>query len=201
MFDAFGRSWQITKLSFNVIMHDKELLLYPVLAAIFSLLYGVLLLFPTVLSQWVLGEFSVVYLFFAFLTYLGISFIATFFNVCVVYTAKSRFEGKNARFGETINYALSKIHLIFMWSLVSAIVGVILNLIENMAEKAQGPARFILKILEGALGMAWAIATIFVVPSMVYHNLSPFDAIKKSADTVRKTWGESLIRYFGLGLV
>ena len=47
----------------------------------------------------------------------------------------------------------------------------------------------------------WSIITIFVVPAMVYHDLGPIDAIKKSVEVFRKTWGESLIRFFGLGLV
>jgi uncharacterized protein (DUF697 family) len=49
--------------------------------------------------------------------------------------------------------------------------------------------------------MAWGIVTLFVVPGMVYKNLSPFDAIKDSVEALKKTWGESLVRYYGLGLI
>jgi hypothetical protein len=62
-----------------------------------------------------------------FLTYLGLAFIATFFNVCVVYTVKIRFEGGNATFMESLKFALSKIGLIFYWSLISATVGLVLT--------------------------------------------------------------------------
>jgi hypothetical protein len=51
------------------------------------------------------------------------------------------------------------------------------------------------------LGMAWSIATIFVVPGLVYYNLGPFAAVKRSVEVLKKTWGESLVRYIGLGLV
>ena len=34
-----------------------------------------------------------------------------------------------------------------------------------------------------------------------YMHLCPTEAIKKSIDTYKKTWGESLVRYFGLGLM
>jgi membrane-bound ClpP family serine protease len=49
--------------------------------------------------------------------------------------------------------------------------------------------------------MMWSTITIFVVPAMVYNNLGPMDAIKKSVVTLKRTWGESLISYFGLGLI
>jgi len=47
----------------------------------------------------------------------------------------------------------------------------------------------------------WSIITLFVVPAMVYKNIGPFDAIKNSVESLKKTWGESLIRYYGVGLV
>ena len=137
-------------------------------------------------------------------TYSPVSFknpvIVTFFNVCVVYTAKKRFEGGNATFGESINCAVSRINLIFLWSAVSATVGIILRLIDEMAERAGRSGQILLYITRSILGMVWSIVTIFVIPGMVYYNLSPFDAIKKSFAVLKKTWGESLIRYYGLGL-
>ena len=36
---------------------------------------------------------------------------------------------------------------------------------------------------------------------MVYNNLGPLGAIKKSVQVLRKTWGESVIRYVGIGVV
>lgn len=201
MANAFTRSWEITKLTLHVIRQDKELLLFPILAGIFSILFMAALLFPTLVvsfmsggNQWGNAAYALL-----FIVYLGLAFIATFFNVCVVYTAKRRFEGGNATFGESITFALSKIHLIFYWSLLAATVGLLLRMLERAAQRGRGA--FLLRIVTAGLGMAWAIITIFVVPSMVYYNLGPIDAIKKSAQTLRKTWGESLIRHFGLGLV
>jgi len=69
-------------------------------------------------------------------SYLGLSFIATFFNVCVVYTTKTRFEGGDATFFDSIKFALSKLHLIFAWSLVSATVGLLLHALDQVAQRA-----------------------------------------------------------------
>ena len=205
MSSTFSRSWEITKLSFNVIKQDKELLLFPLLAGIFSILFMVAMVFPTIITGFLGGAaqqpFGIFEYAIIFVTYLGLAFIATFFNVCVVYTTKVRFGGGNATFGESIKFALSKVHLIFAWSLVSATVGLILRLLDEMAERSGQAGRIILGILTTVLGLAWSIVVIFVVPGMVYHSLGPIKAIKRSVQTLRKTWGESLIRYAGLGLV
>lgn len=196
---VFSRSWEITKLSFSVIKKDKEMLAFPVLSGVFSLLFIAAMIFPT----FVLGMFNtsgIMDYIVLFVLYLGLAFIATFFNVATVYIAKSRFEGRDATFMQSLKFAFSKIHLIFMWSIVSAVVGLILRAIEQLAERIKGPGAIVLHILRGILGMAWSIMTIFVVPVLVYKDKGPFDAIKESTQTIKKTWGESLVRYFGLGL-
>ncbi|MBI4146628.1 hypothetical protein HY489_04805 [Candidatus Woesearchaeota archaeon] len=202
--NAFSRSWELTKLTFGVMRHDKELLLFPLLSGIFSLAFLIALLFPTIIVEFarevspVLGAFQYLTL---FLAYLGLAFIATFFNVCVVFTTKTRLEGGDATFFDSIRFAFSKLHLIFLWSLVSATVGLILRALDELAERSGRGGELILAILNSILGLLWSIVTIFVVPALVYHNLGPFDAIKKSVHVLKKTWGESLIRYYGLGFV
>ena len=203
MANAFSRSWEIAKLSFNVMKHGKELLAFPILAAVFSVIFIAVMLFPSIIFGLVSADTR--YAGFAeylilFLAYLGLSFIATFFNVCVVYTVKKRFEGGNATFKESINFAMSRANLIFVWSLVSATVGIILRIIDEMAERAGRSGQILLYITRSILGMIWGIVAIFVIPGMVYYNLGPFDAIKKSVNVLKKTWGESLIRHYGLGL-
>ncbi len=205
--NVFSRSWGIAKLSFGVINKDKEMLAFPLLAGIFSLLYMVALLFPTVVTDFMNvpedGEvvLSIYQYLVLFATYLGLSFIATFFNTCVVYTTKVRFEGGDATFMESIKFAFSKIELILAWSLVAATVGILLHAIDRAAERLGGLGQIVVGILRSLLGMVWSVVTIFVVPAMVYHDLGPIDAIKKSAATVRDTWGESLIRHYGMGMI
>jgi len=118
-----------------------------------------------------------------------------------VFTIKKRFDGGNATFFESLGFALSRIHLILAWSIVSATVGLLLNILSNVAEKLGPIGKILMSIFVSIVGGVWAIITIFVVPAMVYDNLGPIAAIKSSIETLKKTWGESLIRHFGLGLV
>lgn len=204
MFDRFTRSWELTKLSFGVINDDKELLLYPLLSVILSLGFLIALLYPTI---WVSFsddgsiEWGFLEIMVTFVTYLGVAFIATFFNVCIVFTAKTRFEGGDATVGQSFRFALSRIHLILGWATISATVGLIFRAIDHAAERLGGIGEIIVGILRSMLGMLWSAVTLFVIPAMVYKGLTPIPAIKDSIEVLKQTWGESLIRHVGFGLV
>ena len=198
---SFSRSWQITKLAFSVIGQDKEMLLFPSIAYIAALIVpsGVLALLGG--DGEADAALSILQYALLFVTYLGLAFIATFFNVCVVYTTKTRFEGGDASFMDSITFALSKLGVIFQWSLIAATVGLLLAIIDRLARRMGGAGQIVLEIVRSMLGMMWSIITIFVVPTLVYEDVSPMDAIKRSTEVIKRTWGESLIRHFGLGLI
>lgn len=204
--NAFSRSWMITKLTFGVINKDRELIWFALLSFIFSTMFAVAMIFPSVIPTLMENGFSkdsleIFEYVVIFLTYFGLAFIATFFNVCVVYTTKVRFEGGNATFSESIRFAFSRIPVILQWSLLSASVGLLLRLLHNLASSLGKIGQLVANILIGLLGMAWSIMTIFVVPVLVYENIGPIDALKKSTQVIKKTWGESLIKTIGLGLI
>ncbi len=204
--NAFSRSWMITKLSFTVINKDRELLWFAFLSFIFSTLFAVVMIFPSILPTIMdngftqdsiqIFEYTII-----FLTYFGLAFIATFFNVCVVYTTKIRFEGGNATFIQSIKFAFSRLSLIFQWSLLSATVGLLLRILQQLASNLGKIGQVVANILIGILGLAWSIVTIFVVPVLVYDGLGPIDSLKKSTQVIKKTWGESLIKALGLGFM
>ena len=207
---VFSRSWEVTKLSFGIIKKDKEMLIFPILSSIFSLIFMAALLVPTVIMELIndmgpeaannpsLGGTDYLFL---FLTYFGLALIATFFNVCVVYTTKVRLEGGNATFWESIKFGFSKFGKIIQWAFISAIFGVILAILQSLAEKLGTVGRILVGFLRGLLSFAWGIATIFLSQGIVYYNLSPGNAIKHSVEVLKRTWGESIVRHFGLGLI
>ena len=205
--NAFSRSWKITKLSFAVIGKDKEMLLFPILASFTSILYLLALLFPSGVLAFLDPDnaqplsFGIAQYLMMFLTYLGLSFISTFCNVCVVYTTKTRFEGGDATFMESIRFGFSKTGVIFQWSLVSATVGLLFVLLDKLAQRLGGIGEVLLNIVRGILGLAWTIVTLFVVPTLVYENVTPKEAIQKSVEVIKKTWGENLISHYGMGLM
>ena len=199
--NVFQRSWHITKLTFSVIRKDKIMLLFPVLSGFFSILFILAMVVPSLVLPGIGETLEWSAFLILFLVYLGLALITVFFDVCVVYVAKKRFSGEPVGFSETISYAFSKFGLIFQWALVSAIVGLLLRLLDSLGRQKKGPLAVVARVVSSLLGMAWSIITIFVVPALVYDNKKPIPAIKHSASTLKKTWGESLIRYFGFGIM
>ncbi|HTD28229.1 MAG TPA: DUF6159 family protein, partial [Xanthomonadaceae bacterium] len=50
------------------------------------------------------------------------------------------------------------------------------------------------------IGIAWTLATSMVVPVLVSKNVGPVEAIKESAQLLKRTWGENLIGNGGVGV-
>lgn len=202
--DFWERTWALTRMTFDVIKKDQEMLLFPLLAAISSIVFSVAMLFPTVIVHLLNDGDSLVFgplqAAATFATYFGLAFITTFFNTCVVYTTRVRLSGGDATFGQSLSFAFSRLGNIAAWSLLSASVGLLLSMLENAARNAKGFGSILLSILRGLLATAWNVVTLFVVPAMVYQDLGPIDAIKASMNTLQSTWGESLARHYGMGL-
>jgi len=203
--DKFKRSWDITKQTFHVMKADKEILLFPLLSGIFSILLLLIFSFPIILmiikDSAALNTVPILGYIMLFAFYFIVIFFATFFNVGTVHIAKTRFEGGDATFKDGLNTAMKHIKHIIAWSVLAATVGLILNVLQSKTRQKGGIAGMLSSILISIVGFAWAIVSIFVVPAMVIKGQGPIEALKSSALTVKKTWGESLIRYYGLGLV
>lgn len=206
MIEVVQRSWMLTKLTFRVIAGEKHLLAFPLLAGAASVLLVAALAFPTLVlgsgatgaSTPTLGPVGIAAL---VATYFGLAFIATFFNVCVVHSTKTRFDGGEASFADSLRFAAARVPLVAGWSAVTATVGLVLRLLEQAADRSGGVGQVAVGVVTSLVGMAWSVVTLFVIPGMVYRELGPLEALKSSVTTLRRTWGESLVRHFGLGVV
>jgi hypothetical protein len=193
-----GRGWQLAKMSLRVIRKDKEMLLFPALSGVISLLilgsflggmisyYG----FTGIVDE---ADPIILYVFFAVFYFVSF-FLSTFFSACIVGAATIRMNGGNPTFSDGIKAATGCIKQILLWTLFAATVGLILRLIQNRLG-------LLGKIIVGALGMAFTVATYFVVPVLVYEKLGPWGALKRSVSVLKGAWGEALIGNLGLGAI
>lgn len=191
-----GTGWQLTKTSLHVLRKDKELLLFPLLSGL--ALIGILAafvggMFVTVGFgaafggdlTWLFAVVMVVY-------YVVSFFIAFFFNAAIIGAATIRLNGGNPTLGDGLRIARENVGRIFLWALFAATVAMILRAIQERLG-------FIGKILIGLVGVAWSLATYFVVPVLVYEKLGPWAAVKRSASIFKATWGETLVGGFSMG--
>ncbi len=201
MFERLANGWELAKQSFRVLMLDKELLLFPLFSGISCLAVlasFALPLYNTEFGQALFNEDEIAQnpvawiLLFAF--YVANYFVIVFFNSALVACAIIRFKGGDPTVADGFRAAGKRIHVIFLWALVSATVGLILRVIESRSEKV---GRFV----AGLMGAAWSIATYFVVPVLVVENKSPGEALSRSWKVLKKTWGEAIGANFGIGLI
>lgn len=212
MFTRISQSWELTKQSWAVLKADKHLVIFPILSGAAILLAIALVLIPAgfvaaaagifeALSNssgksrpdinplWQVGGLVVLFLLY-FVSYT----VATFFNVALMACAMARFNGEDSSARAGIALAFRRLPQILMWSAVNATVGVIL---EMLKERAGWLGRWIISLV----GVAWNIATFFVVPVLVVEGVGPIQAIKRSAAVLKKTWGQSLAAQVGVSLV
>jgi hypothetical protein len=56
-------------------------------------------------------------------------------------------------------------------------------------------------IIGGAIGFAWNMIVLFVIPVMIFQGFGVIDSVKESASLFKRKWGETLISNVGIGFV
>ena len=198
MFERFSRSWGLIKASAGVLSKDKELLVFPLLSGVCTLIVAAAFLLPAfgmgALDGLREGGMSATAYLFAFLFYLVQYFVIFFFNSALVGAAMIRLDGGDPTVRDGLRIASGKLVPILGYAAIAATVGMLLRAVQERAG-------FIGKLVSGALGVAWTLASFLVVPVLVTRDIGPIDAVKESALLLKKTWGENLIGQGGVGLV
>jgi len=198
-FDRLSNGWKISMNSFKVLKENKQLIIFPILSGI-SLLLIIGSFSVAILSAagWDVDNidesksFSNYAILFAF--YIVNYFVVVFFNMALIHCTHLYFKGEEVSVSKGLRYSASRVGVIFSWAVVAATVGFILRLIqENVGSLG--------KFITGLLGIAWSIATFFVVPVIAYEKMGPFAALKRSTQLMKEKWGESLGATFSFGLI
>jgi hypothetical protein len=196
--NRFQRSFRLLSESLAIVRADRSLLLFPVLSAVFTVLAVVLIFVPAALLAGVAlsagrPHATLPLLAASALAGYVATAVATYFNVALVSCAARSFHGEQTSVGEGLRAANARIGSILLWALIAALVGTIARAVEQRAGVLGN-------IVAGLLGAAWAVATYFVVPVLAFERVGPADAVRRSLQTVRRSWGESLIGNVGLGI-
>lgn len=129
-----------------------------------------------------------------FLFYVVNYFIVVFFNVALVATAGDRLAGGRSTVNDGLRLAWQRKGKILQWAILAATVGIVLRTLERRMGK-------LMRAVAGIIGIAWTLACYFVVPVLAVENLGPFEALTRSAEIFRQTWGEELTGGFSFGLI
>lgn len=194
--------------AWNVLKLDRGLAMIPVLSFIVTtalvIVLGVLFLLTVTIDQSSAG-ISIALPFgdtvwMRAILFIGIymlfSFIGIYFSGALVAGLLQRFRGQTPTVASSLAAARANIGSLFKFSLLTGTVGLVLQAIEERVPMGG-------KVATWLVGAAWAIASMFALPVIVSskQGIGPFAATRKSANIIKKTWGETAILNVGIGLV
>ena len=200
MFDKLSNSWELVKASAAVLKADTELLVFPVISAVLSILVVVTFFVPAFLTGFLapggdsVASFSAGTYAFALLFYVVQYFVIFFCNTALVGAALIRLRGGDPTVADGFRIAASRATDILGYAFIAATVGMILR---ALSERSGLLGRLVV----GMLGLAWNLATFLVVPVLVVEDVGPVEAIRQSASYLRRTWGEQIVGNLGMGIV
>lgn len=200
MFRRLSNSWHLIKASAAVLRADKELIVFPIMSAIASLLVMATFAVPMFLAGlfeelvadgW--GPAKIVSYLVVFLFYLTQYFVIIFSNTALVGAAMIRLKGGDPTVGDGLRIAFERLGSILGYAAISATVGMILRWLQERGTLG--------RIASSLFGLAWTLASFLVVPILVVENVGPIEAVKRSTALLKKTWGEQIVGNFGIGTV
>lgn len=197
MAGSVSNSFALVKASANVLRLDKELLVFPLLSGIATLLVCATFVAPIAMTGgWEIfaaeGEGGYVPMALMFGFYVVQYTVIFFFNAALVGAALIRLDGGDPTVGDGLAIASKRMGSLIGYAVMAATVGMILRMISERSG-------LLGKIVAGLAGVAWTLATYLAVPVLVTKNIGPLDAVKESAMIFKRTWGEQVVGNFGMG--
>jgi hypothetical protein len=179
---------QLLTATYDLLRHDKQMFALPFIGSVFGIVACLALFAPGYALGWVVNgheKGQLAYYTGIALGGFGATVVAIFFQTALVIGANERAEGGQPTTRSCLRRAWTRRRMILGWSLISATIGFVLQLIHNKLG-------FLGSLLNLFGGLAWSIATYVVVPVFVSEDVGPVTAIRRSTQVLRKTWGASL---------
>lgn len=204
---TFKRGWILTKASWQVLRQDSKLINFSILNVLVSLLIiglsvGVALAIIFATGDWesVKAQFNSsgslpawIYPY-IFLMLLPLFVVMNYFTACITAGALQQFRGQAPTLKSSLREANKISGSIIEFSFYQNLAIWTIDFLRRI--KFIGPALAFL----GELG--FAAGTFFALPILIdgRGTIGPLGAIKKSAELIKKTWGESIVVNLGMTL-
>ena len=201
MFRTIGHTFELMKMSWRVLMLDRELIFFPIMSGVALLVLvgamlgiggatGTLDRVSEGSSESVGAVDAILGAAFVFVS----SAIVIFFNAALIAAALERLRGGDPNIASGLRAASARLPQILAWALITVIVSLILQALRERGGIAGSIASMI-------GGVAWGLATFFVIPVLVSEGVGPIEGIKRSAGLLRQTWGNQVTASFGFMIV
>jgi uncharacterized protein DUF6159 len=191
--ERIRRSFQLVAQSYRILMKDKELMVLPLISGGFMLAAVAAMAFGFGLSTSHVPRRGPELYIPVFLFYVVTYTIGIFFQAAVIAGATERMRGGDPTVASAVGAAGHRFWSIVMWAIVAATVGMVIRAIHDRVG-------FVGRVITSLFGVAWSLATFFVVPVLVLEDRSIRDSFKRSVSVFRETWGETVVGGTTLGV-
>ena len=193
-FNRVSNTFKMMKSCLDVLKKDRELILFPVFAAISVAIFVLIISAGGYLDN--LDTEQGGSLAPLILLIFGANFLIVFFNSALVSAALERLRGGDPNVKSGLSHAIKHIHHIFFWSIIVTIVAILIAIIRGDRRENS----IFREIFASIIQAGWAMMTFFVVPIIVSENIGPINAIKRSTSLFKQTWGDQVVANFGFGI-
>jgi len=179
-----ARSWRLTRASWDVVRSDRSLLALAAIAVLTGVV-GLAAIFVLAGSfqggRLRGGDLALFALIFAY----PLTFLSVFFNTAIAAAASAALAGRHLTVGEALAVPARKLGTVALWSLIAAVVGVVLEQLSSRLPLGGS-------IAARLVGVGWSLASLFAVPIIALEDVSATEALERSARTFKERWGEGI---------
>jgi len=173
---------QLLRASLGLFRQNRRMIWLPILSGIASAVAFLAVSGVVAVPLWQAYGHTPLIALYLFPGLMASAFVGVYFNVALAFAANEQIEGRRISVRQALGMAWSRRRVVFTWALLSAVVGMIIQLIESRLG--------ILGRLMGILGgLAWAVATFLVIPVLAFEDLGPIEALKQSSHLIKTTFG------------
>jgi hypothetical protein len=191
--ERISRSFDIMILSYRVLVRDKELLVLPLVSMTVTAVTIASFVFGLGVTRSELRTGGPAMYLPLLLLYVVIYTVGIFSQAAVVAGATERMRGGDPTLRSALAAAGRRIGPIIGWAILAATVGTVIRAIQDRAGMFG-------KLVAFVGGTAWSLAAFFIVPVLVFEDLSIRESLRRSARLFKDVWGESLAGGVTLGL-
>lgn len=194
-------AWLLLKQSVKILKSNKQLLRYSFMSGLLSTLITIIFALIFVLGGDALyykeldifGDEDVyptnLGLIVGFVYYIIVFFTVFIYNAGLAAHVLDIFRGKSLGYSDYMKRAWGKAKTLFVYSVITAVVGVILRALERN--------RLLGFVVSKILGLLWAFANLFTIPIIVENDIGAIKAIKRSMQLFKSRWGENIAARIG----
>ena len=173
---------QLLRASLDLFRQNSRMIWLPVLSGVASAVVFLAISGVVAVPLWRAHGPSPWAAFYFFPGIMASTFVGVYFNVALAFAANEQIDGRIIGVRDALGMAWSRRRVVFSWALLSAVIGLVIQLIESRL----GVFGRLLGILGG---LTWAVASFLVIPVLAFEDVGPFEALKQSSHLLRTTFG------------